>query len=262
MRGRPESNERRQDREQDLGTRIVHPAPQAQHQGAHADSPYDFPGDDGREYSGCLAEREHSGAHGRNREAVQDQRRGVIGQALPFEDHQNSSRQLQPAGDGQGRHSVRRRNDRTQNEAHRPGQAQDPVRRRGHRDGREGDAPDRKQRDGAQIEAELSPAHRDRRRVDDRRQYQQQHQFRSELHRGQAGNQRQRDTRNNQQNGRRDLQPLRGDPNRRSHDQQQYQNLDFNDHHAWSSDREKLSRKSRDSARSARMTPPVWQRAQ
>jgi len=80
----------REDREQDFDLRVAHPAPQAQHQPAHADAPYDFSGHDGGKHCRRLAERKRSGAHGRDRKAIKNQRRRVIGQALPFEDDQDS----------------------------------------------------------------------------------------------------------------------------------------------------------------------------
>ena len=52
---------------------------------------------------------------------------------------------------------------------------------------------DGEQQDRAQVEAELPPAHGDARRVDQRRQDPEQHQFRSELDPRQAGNERKPD---------------------------------------------------------------------
>ena len=97
--------------------------------------------------------------------------------------------------------------------------------RRGDVDRREEDAADREQRDRPQIEAELAPAHRDRGRIDDRRQDEDQDEIRRQLERRQARNQRKPDAGDHQQDRRRNLEPLGDEGDHRDHRQQQDQNL-------------------------------------
>ena len=230
MLGRPIGEKRRQHRERDLDRRIVHPAPQAQHQPADADTPEDFADDDGDERSRGLTEREHAGAHRGDREPIEDERGGVVGQSLPFEHDQDAPGKLHPAQDRQRRHGVRRRDDRAQHETHRPRQAEEPMGCRRNRHGGEHDASHRQERDRTQIEAELVPAHRHRGRIDDRRQHQEQHQLGRELDRRQPGDERQDHPGDDQQNGRRDFEAGGHHRNRRNHGQQQDQDLDSLNH--------------------------------
>ena len=230
MLGRPIGEKRRQHRERDLDRRIVHPAPQPQHQPADADAPEDFADDDGNERAGRLTERKHAGAHGGDREPVEDERGCVVGQSLAFEDDQDAPGKLHSAQDRHRRHGVGRRDDRAQHEPYGPRQAEEPMGRRRDRDGGEHHAPNRQQRDGTQIEAELAPAHRHRGRIDDGRQHQQQNQLGRELDRRQAGNERQGDAGEHQQNGGRNLQSCRDQRNRRNDNQQHDQYLENFNH--------------------------------
>jgi hypothetical protein len=230
MLGRPIGEKRCQHRERDLDRRIVDPPAQAQHQPADADAPEDFADDDGNERARRLTERKRTGAHGGDREPIQNERGGVVGQSLPFQNHQDAPGKLHSAQDRHGRHCIGRRDNRAQHESHRPRQAEEPMGRRRDRHSGEHDASHRQKRDGTQIEAELVPTHRHRGRIDDRGQHQQQHQFGRELDRRQPRNKRQGDAGEHQQNGRRDLEPRRDHRNHGDHDQQQDQDLEDLNH--------------------------------
>ena len=95
---------------------------------------------------------------------------------------------------------------------------------------REHDATHCQQRNWAQIEPELAPAHRHRRRVDDGWQHQKENQFRSKGQGRQAGDERQDNPGQHQKNGRGNLEPCREDRHRRNHGQQQDQNLNRRNH--------------------------------
>jgi hypothetical protein len=64
---------------------------------------------------------------------------------------------------------------------------------------------DRQQNDRPQIGFELAPAHRHARRIDQRRQEYQQHQLRRQFHRRHARYEGERNAREQQQNGRRNI---------------------------------------------------------
>ena len=100
----------------------------------------------------------------------------------------------------------------------------------GDRAGGEHHAAEREQRDRPQVEAELAPAHRHAGRIDQRRQQHQQHELRRELDRRQAGNERQRDAGDHQQDRRRGLQPLGDDRDQHQHRQQKQHDLDGGGH--------------------------------
>jgi hypothetical protein len=97
-------------------------------------------------------------------------------------------------------------------------------------DRREPDATHSQQRYWAQIEAELPPAHRHRRRIDDGRQHQKQHELWSKLQRRQTGDERQDNPSQHQKNGRGNFESFGEHRNRRDHGQQQYQHLDRRNH--------------------------------
>ena len=167
------------------------------------------PIDDADEHAGRLRQRERARGDRDHREAVEDQRGGVIGEAFALEHDQDAAGNAEPARDRQRRHRVGRRNDRAEQEADIPAQP-DQVMRCGCDRGRAEDhAADRKQGDGAQIVPELAPAHGDRGRIDQRRQHQQQHDLGRQLHHGHARHEGERDAGEQQQDRGRDLDPPR-----------------------------------------------------
>ncbi|MGA8503329.1 MAG: hypothetical protein WB683_17390 [Candidatus Sulfotelmatobacter sp.] len=129
-----------------------------------------------------MTKRKYAGAHGGDREAVEDEGGGVICQSLAFEHDQDPLGELHSARDRERRDGVGRRDYGAQYEAHRPSETQQPVTCRCDCNRRERDATHGQQPDRAEIESELAPAHRHRGRVDDGRQYQKQHQLRGEFH--------------------------------------------------------------------------------
>ena len=164
------------------------------------------------------------------REAVEDQRGGVVGQPLALEDDEDPARHAELAGDRQRRHHVRRRDDGAEQEADIPRQPDQIMRGGGHREGGEDHAADRQQDDGAQIVLEFAPAHGDAGRIDQRRQHHQQHQFRRQFQRRHARHEGERDPAQQQQDGRRDVGPPRQQRGARQHRQQDEKNLKLGFH--------------------------------
>ncbi len=165
-----------------------------------------------------------------DREAVKDQRRGVVSEAFAFQHQQEPPRQPQPARHGQRRDHVRWRYDGAEQEADRPGQADQVMRRHCDRAGGEDDAAEGEQEDRPQIEAEFPPAHGDAGGVDQRRQDHQQHELRGELDARQTGDQGKANAGDDQEDGRRNIQPARQDCDGHQHRQQQQQDLYRHDH--------------------------------
>ena len=196
--------------------------PQPQHHPTDADPPEKLAGENGGKHADRSAEGKCADAHGRDREAIEDQRGSVIREAFAFEDDGEASRKLHSARDGERRHGVRRRNNGAQSKAHRPGEAQQPVGRRCNREHRERDASYGEKRDWAQIEAEFAPAHRHGRRVNDRGQHEKQHELRGQLDPWQARDKCQSDAGDYQQNGQRNLQSCRKERDRGNHDQEKH----------------------------------------
>ena len=78
----------------------------------------------------ACGERERAGRDRDDREAVEDQRGGVVGEAFAFEHHQEPPRQAEPPRDGERRHHVGRRDDGAEQEADRPWPAEQVMQRR------------------------------------------------------------------------------------------------------------------------------------
>ncbi|MEY9454031.1 hypothetical protein ABIG07_002979 [Bradyrhizobium ottawaense] len=154
-----------------------------------------------RKFAGGERQREMPDHDGGQREAVEDQRCGIIGKPLTLEDDQEPPRHVEPARDRERRHHVGRRDDGAEQEADGPGQADHIVRGGRHHRCGEDHGSDREQHDGTQIVLELTPAHGNARRVDQRRQHHQQHQFRRQFHRGHARHEGEADARQHQQDG-------------------------------------------------------------
>ena len=181
---RPIGEERRQDRKRDFDARVADPAPQSQHQPTDPDSPQDFTCNDDDERRHGLLEGKYADTHRSHREAIEHERGRVVRQPFAFQNDEELPRNPQPARDGERRHRVGRRHDGAENKSHWPCETQHIVGRRRRRGGREHDAADREHRNGAKAETKLTPAHRHRGRVDDRRQQDEKHEFRGDSDRG------------------------------------------------------------------------------
>jgi hypothetical protein len=97
----------------------------------------------------------------------------------------------------------------------------DSYRERGEDDAADGEKPDR-----TKVEAELAPAHLERRGVDDGRQHEEEDDLGRELDRRQTGHEREQDASNDQRNGWRNPKPIGDDGDRRNHGEQQHEDLD------------------------------------
>ena len=139
---------------------------------AHRNTEKNFTDDDRDECSGGGRERECARADGKHREPVQDQGSGIVRESFAFEDDKNAMGQLQPFGDGERRHDIRRRYDCAEDEAYTPWEAERVVRGCGDQHRRKDHAADCQQADRAQVGLELAPAHRHAGRIDQRRQHQ------------------------------------------------------------------------------------------
>ena len=180
--------------------------------------------------AGRLRQRKHPGRNRHHREAIQDQRGGVVGQPLALKDDEDAARQPELAGDRQRRHHVGRRHDGAEQEADVPRQPDQIMRRGGDRAGGEDHAADRQQDDRSQIGFEFAPAHGDAGRIDQRRQHHQQHQLRRQFQRRHARHEGQRDAGQQQQDRRRDIDPPRQQRGARQYRQQNQKYLEFGFH--------------------------------
>ena len=199
-----------------------------------------------REGAGGFRQRKHPGRNRRHREAVQDQRGGVVGQALALEDDEDPARQPELAGDRQRRHHIGRCDDGAEQEADTPRQPDQIMRRGGDRAGGEDHAADRQQDDHAQIGFEFAPAHGDAGRIDQRRQYHQQHQLRRQFQRRHARHEGQRDAGQQQQDGRRNVDPPRQQRGARQYREQDQKDLEFGFHGLCSPPSPQFARKRRE----------------
>jgi hypothetical protein len=199
LRRHQEGDVRRHQRHGDFDASIARPAAQPQAHPAHRNAPEDFANDNQREIAGGLRQREHAGAYRGNGEAVEDQRGRVIGEAFAFEHDHEAARQAETANNGKRRHRVRRCDNGPEHEAHRQRHVQHVVRDHRDRAGGEDDAAEGEQRDRAQIEAELAPAHGDAGGINQRRQDAEQHQLRRQFQPRQAGDERQHNAGNDEQ---------------------------------------------------------------
>ena len=113
-----------EERDRDLGRRVVEPAPDLPQMTKPTASPIAIPPehvDD--EAPGRVPEREGAGQHRGDGEAVGDERGRVVDQALALDQRDEPARQPEPRGDRRRRDRVGRRDDRAEHEAHRPRQA-------------------------------------------------------------------------------------------------------------------------------------------
>jgi hypothetical protein len=221
MFGHPVGEVGREQRQRQLDAWILGPVPQPQAEPADGDAEEQFAGDDDDERTRGLDQREGAGAHRQNGEAIENQRRGVVGEALAFENDENAPRQMQPPGNGQRRDDIRRGNDGAEHEADGPGRAEHVVHRRGDGAGGEDDAADGEQGDGAQIGAEFPPAHGDAGGIDQRRQQDQQHHLRRQFDARQPGNEGEGDAAHQEGDGRRQVETPRHCGDRRHRGQQE-----------------------------------------
>ena len=95
--------------------------------------------DDRGERARRLWQRKGAGRNRHHREAIQDQRRGVVRQSLALEDDEDAARQSELARDCQRRHHVRRRDNGAEQEADAPWQPDQIMRRGGDREPGDGD---------------------------------------------------------------------------------------------------------------------------
>ena len=212
---------RRHQRQRDLDARIAGPAAQAQADPADGDAVGDLAHDDEREGASSVGEGEQAGAHGGDREAVEDQGGGVIGQPLALQHDDQPARHAEAAHDRQRRDRVGRRDDGAEQKADGERHAEHPVHSGRHRAGGEDDGAERQQRDRAQVETEFAPAHGDAGRIDQRRQDAEQHQLRRQLDPRQAGRERQPNAGDDEQDRRRGIEPPRDDGDDGQHREQE-----------------------------------------
>jgi hypothetical protein len=164
--------------------------------------------------------------------------------SLALEDNQDSARQPELAGDRQRRHHVGRRDNGAEQEADVPRQSDQIMRRGGDREGGEDHAADRQKDDGAQIVLEFAPAHGDAGRIDQRRQYHQQHQFRRQFQRRHSRHEGEHGAGQQQQDRRRDIDPPCQQRRARQHRQQNQEYLEFGFHGPSKSSAPPLARKA------------------
>ena len=184
--GWPECDEGRRQRQQDLRARIIGGVAQAQHHPADRQSKGDLAHDDEDELRSRLGQREGAGRNCRQRKAEHDQGRGIVYEALAFQNGQQPLRQHQIARDRERRHGIGWRDDRSEHEADRHGKAEQIVGHEGNARRRSHDAADGQQKDRPQVCAEAQPAHIHAGRIEQRRQQDHQDDLRLQLEPGHA----------------------------------------------------------------------------
>jgi hypothetical protein len=222
--GWPIGGERREQRQDDLDAGVLRPSAQPQARKPDRQPECDLAADDGDENQYGRAERKRAERHRGDGEAVQDQRGGVVGEALALDHDHGPPRQAKPAGDRQRCDLVGRRDDGAEDEADRPIPAEEEMHDRRDRHRRERHAAEREQADGANVVAELAPAHGDAGRVDQRRHHQEKHQLGRQLDRRQARRHREDEPDQDEQNGGGNSGPVRRD--RHHCDRHQNENQD------------------------------------
>ena len=130
---------RGQQRQRDLDARIARPAAQAQAEPADGDAIGDLAHDDESKGARGVGEGEQAGAHGGDREAVEDQGRGVIGEPLALQHDDQPARHAETAHDRQRRDRVGRRDNGAEQKADGQRHAEQPVHGGRHRAGGEDD---------------------------------------------------------------------------------------------------------------------------
>src|SRR5215203_3598921 len=119
----PISYIRRDQRERDLDLRIAGAMAKPQTGPAHRNPEQHLERNDGRELACRLWQREYAGRNRRDREAIDDQRGRVVGEALTLEHDKDPARQSKFAGDREWRDYVRRRDDGAEQETDAPRQS-------------------------------------------------------------------------------------------------------------------------------------------
>ena len=226
----PERDIGRDQRQRDLDLRIAGEMALPQREPADRDAEQQFAGDDEAKVPAACGSENSPVDDRRHREAVEDQRGGVVGEPFALEHDEDSPRQAELARDRQRRHHVGRRDDGPEQEADAPWQPDQVMRRGRDHEGGEDHAADRQQGDDAQIEVEFAPAHRDAGRIDQRRQHQQQHQFGRQFQRGHARHEGERGAGEQQQDRGRGVDPFGQQRRARQHGEQDQEDQKFGFH--------------------------------
>ena len=148
--------------------------------------PDDDEGNDGaRDIRRGAAQREGHRAGGArpgdDGQAIHDQGRRVVEEALPLQDRHDAARHAEPPEDRRRGHGVRWRHDRPERDGGRDRHVGQLLDDEGDGRGREQDQPDRQQQDRPQVGLEVPDGREVRGAEEDRRQEQQEHDVRREL---------------------------------------------------------------------------------
>ena len=200
---RPIGRKRREQGKDDLDPRVAGPLAQPQAGKSDREPECDLEGDDRDEDEDGGAERKRAECDGGDRETIKDQGRCVVGEALAFDDDHGPPRQAEPAGNRERGDLVGRRDDRAEHEPDRPVPVEQVMHDRGDRHRGERHAAEGEQADGTDVVAELAPAHGDAGGIDQRRNYQQEHELGRQLDPRQPRRHREDEPDQDQQNGRR-----------------------------------------------------------
>ena len=144
-----------------------------------------------------------------DRDAVGDQRGGVVDEALALDHVHQSSWRAEPPHDRRRGHRIRRGDDRAEREGHRPRQLDHLVPEDGDHADRGRDQTRREQRDRARVVPQRAQVREEGGRVEKRRQEDHQHQLRLELISGMPGQQPERQSAENERDRIGDREPAR-----------------------------------------------------
>src|SRR5829696_4280230 len=203
---------RREGREQRdcvLDVRVVGDVPARPDDDPTHREPYSDPSDCAYgELQARLPQRErphHYRAHGY---PVGDDARGVVDEALPFEDRHYAPRDAEPLGDGGRGYGVGGGDYGAEDEGRGPGEVYGPVGDRGDHAGRHEHETDGQKRDRPQVRPEVPPGGEERRDVEEWRQEQQEHHLRLERYPRQPRHETENQSTQNEQDGVGDVDPV------------------------------------------------------
>ena len=176
---RQEGEVARQQRDRDLGRRVVDASADLPQDVADRETDRHSPDDVHREAPGRVPEREASRHHGGDGEAVGDERGRVVDQALALDQRHEPARDAEARGDRRRRHRIGGCDDGADHEADGPGEAADQgVAHRSHREHRREHEAQGEQRDGPRIGAQVAQRGEEGGRVEQRRQEADEHDVR------------------------------------------------------------------------------------
>ena len=172
----------RHERDRDLRRWVVESSANLAHDPAHGEADCHSADDAEDELPAGRSGGEGAGDHRGHGDAVEDEPRPVVHEALALHDRDELAGHSEPAGDRGRSERIGRRDDRAEHERGRPGQPLDEfVRDDGHPDRRDDDEADREEPDRPCIGPEVAEGGEERGPVEERREHDEEDELRVEL---------------------------------------------------------------------------------